>query len=50
MLPKAIVVSSLETTLNRNDMSVMPLELEVIGEEGVNPWEFYTNDTTAFSA
>ena len=50
VLPKAIVVSSLETTLNRNDLSVMPLELEVIGEEGVNPWEFYTNDTTAFSA
>lgn len=49
VLPKALVVSTLETTLNRDDMSVMPLELEAIGEDGVNPWEFYTDDTTAFA-
>jgi hypothetical protein len=49
VLPRALVVSALETQLNRADLAVMPVELEAIGEDGVNPWEFYSSDTTSFA-
>jgi len=49
VLPKASTVSSLETQLNRTELSELPAEFEVIGEDGVDPWNYYTNDTTAFT-
>ncbi len=50
VLPRALVVSSLETQLNRSDLSVLPVELEAIGEDGVNPWNWYSSDATSFPA
>ena len=49
VIPKCIVTSSLETNLNRSDLALLPVELEAIGEDGVDPWFMFTSDTTAFA-
>lgn len=49
VVPKCIVTSSLETNLNRSDLALLPVELEAIGEDGVDPWFMFTSDTTAFA-
>jgi len=49
VVPTCIVVSDLETNLNRSDLAVLPVELEAIGEAGVDPWYLFTSDTTSFT-
>jgi len=48
VFPRCMVVSNLETNLNRADLALLPVELEVIGEDGVLPWIMYSSDTSAF--
>lgn len=49
VLPKVITTSSFETQLTRTELATLPTELEVIGEDGVDPWHLFTSDTTAFT-
>jgi len=50
VIPKCITTSSLETNLTRTDLAELPVELEALGEDGVDPWFLFTSDTTAFAA
>ena len=48
VIPRCLVTSALETNLNRGDLALLPVEVEAIGEDGVDPWYMFTSDTTAF--
>lgn len=50
VIERCIVTSALETKLNRNDLSVLPVTLEAIGIDGSLPWYMFTSDTDAFEA
>lgn len=49
VIPKVMTTSAFETQLTRTDLSVLPVELEAIGEDGVDPWHLFSSDTTAFT-
>lgn len=48
VIPNCISVNSFETQLTRTELAKIPAELEALGEDGVDPWYMFTNDTTAF--
>lgn len=50
VVPNCIAVNAFETNLTRTDLAKLPVELEAIGEEGVDPWYMFTSDATAFAA
>lgn len=49
VIPQCMTTSTLETNLRRSDLSLLPFDLEAIGEENVDPWYMFTSDTTAFT-
>lgn len=50
VIPNCIAVNAFETNLTRTDLAKLPVELEAIGEDGVDPWHLFTSDATAFAA
>lgn len=49
VVPKCIAVNAFETQLTRTELAKLPVELEALGEDGVDPWYLFTSDTTAFT-
>ena len=50
VVPQCMAVNAFETNLTRTDLAKLPVELEAIGADGVDPWFMFTSDATAFAA
>lgn len=49
VIERCVVVSGLDTNMNRSDMSLLPVELEAVDPDGGDPWYMFTNDTAGFA-